>query len=102
MFNKLKQFKDLRSQAKTLQNALKEETVEVEKGGVKIVMDGNQEITNIDVSSDLLSPEKKQDLEKAIKDANTSAIEKTKKVMAQKMQSMGGMDQFGLGGGDKS
>lgn len=97
MFNKLKQFKDLRSQAKTLQNALKEETVEVEKSGVKIVMDGNQEITSIDVSPDLLSPDKKQQLESAIKSANTSAIEKTKRVMAQKMQSMGGMDQFGLG-----
>ncbi|MAG28849.1 hypothetical protein CL632_01735 [bacterium] len=98
MFNKLKQFKDLRSQAKTLQSALKEETVEVEKGGVTITMDGNQEITNINVSPDLLSQDKKADLEKAIKDANTSAIEKTKRVMAQKMQSMGGMDQFGLGG----
>ena len=96
MFNKLKQFKDLRSQAKTLQNALKEETVEVEKHGVKIVMDGNQEIQNIDINTDMLSPDKKQNLEKAIKDANTQAIEKTKRVMAQKMQSMGGLDQFGL------
>lgn len=84
MFNKLKQFKDLRSQAKTLQNALKEETIEVEKGGVTITMDGNQEITNVNVSSGLLTPEKKQDLEKAIKDANTSAIEKTKRIMAKK------------------
>ncbi|MBU2575528.1 YbaB/EbfC family nucleoid-associated protein [Patescibacteria group bacterium] len=98
MFNKLKQFKNLRAQAKTLQNALKEETVEVEKHGVKIVMDGNQEIISIDVSTDLLNPEKKQKLESAIKDANTSAIEKTKRIMAQKMQSMGGLEQFGLGG----
>jgi len=97
MFNKLKQFKELRSQAKTLQNALKEEKVEVEKQGVKIVMDGNQEIISCDVSVDLLSPEKKGDLEYAIKSANNAAIEKTKRVMAQKMQSMGGLDQFGLG-----
>ena len=101
MFNKLKQFKELRSQAKTLQNTLKEETVEVEKGGVTITMDGNQEITAVNVESYLLAPEKKQDLEKAIKDSNTSAIEKTKRIMAKKMQSMGGLDKFGLGG-DKS
>jgi len=36
MFNKLKQFKDLRNQAKTLQNALAQESVEYEKSGVKI------------------------------------------------------------------
>jgi len=98
MFNKLKQFKDLRSQAKTLQNALKEEIVEIEKHGVKITMNGNQEIVSVNVNSDLLSPDKKNQLENAIKDANNSAIEKTKHVMAQKMQSMGGFDQFGLGG----
>ncbi|MBI1961291.1 MAG: YbaB/EbfC family nucleoid-associated protein [Parcubacteria group bacterium] len=97
MFNKLKQFKELRSQAKTLQNALKEETVSVENSGVKITMDGNQEITAVDVSPSLLSPEKKQDLERAIKVASTSAIEKTKRIMAKKMQTMGGFDQFGLG-----
>ncbi len=101
MFNKLKQFKDLRGQAKNLQNALKEEKVEVEKGGVKIIMDGNQEIDSINVSPDLLSTDKKEQLEKAIKDANTAAIEKTKRVMAQKMQSMGGLDQFGMGGNNK-
>jgi len=97
MFNKLKQFKDLRSQAKTLQSALSEESVEVEKHGVKIIMNGNQEITSVNVSPDLLNPNKKQNIENAIKDANKSAIEKTKRVMAQKIQSMGGLDQFGLG-----
>jgi len=97
MFNKLKQFKDLRSQAKTLQSALSEESVEVEKHGVKIIMNGNQEITSVNVNPDLLNPGKKQEIENAIKDANNSAIEKTKRVMAQKIQSMGGLDQFGLG-----
>ncbi|OJI07567.1 hypothetical protein BK004_00555 [bacterium CG10_46_32] len=96
MFNKLKQFKDLRSQAKTLQSALAEETVEVEKDGVTITMNGNQEITAVDVSPSLLSPEKKQQLESAIKTANTSAIEKTKRIMAKKMQSMGGLEGLGL------
>ena len=36
MFNKLKQFKDLRNQAKTLQAALAQEYVEYEKNGVHI------------------------------------------------------------------
>ncbi len=96
MFNKLKQFKELRSQAKTLQNALKEERVTVEKGGVTITMDGNQEIAAVSVNPDLLSLEKKHQLENAIKEANTAAIEKTKRIMAKKMQSMGGLERLGL------
>jgi len=97
MFNKLKQFKDLRNQAKTLQSALKEESVTVEKGGVTITMDGNQEVRSCTVETALLAPQKKADLEAAVKNATNAAIEKTKRVMAQKMQSMGGLDQFGLG-----
>ena len=34
MFNKLKQFKDLRQQAKTVQSALAQESVTEEKNGV--------------------------------------------------------------------
>ncbi len=80
-----------------MQNALKEEKVEVEKGGVKITMDGNQEIISCSVDSGLLTGEKKSQLENAVKDAMNAAIEKTKKVVAQKMQKMGGFEQFGLG-----
>ena len=97
MFNKLKQFKELRSQAKHMQSALKEESVTVEKGGVTITMDGNQDITTVDVRPDLLAVGRKRDIENAIKDASSAAIEKTKRIMAKKMQSMGGLDQFGLG-----
>jgi len=98
MFNKLKQFKNLRNQAKQLQNALSEEEIEVEKSGIRIKMNGNQEIISVDVDRDLLNPDKKEQIEKAIKEANLAAIEKTKRIMAQKMQSLGGFDQFGLGG----
>jgi len=102
MFNKLKQFKDLREQAKTLQNALKEEKVELEKNGVTVIMDGNQEVVFYKISESLVGSEKRAELERTLKEATNAAIEKTKRVMAQKMQSMGGFDQFGLGGSDKS
>lgn len=99
MFNKLKQFRDLRSQAKTLQNALKEEKVVNEKGGIKIVMDGNQEVISYEITdSGLLSPDRKHDLENKLREATNNTIEKTKKVMAEKMQKMGGFENLGLGG----
>ena len=86
MFNKLKQFKDLRSQAKDLQSSLREETVTEEKNGVKVVFDGNLEIKEIIVNSEL----KKEELEKTLKSCINDAIKKTQKLMAKKMQEMGG------------
>ena len=53
MFNKLKQYKELRDQAKRMQSALAEETITVERGGVKIVINGNMEITSVNINENL-------------------------------------------------
>lgn len=90
----MKQFNDLRKQANSLKNAMAEETVEVENSAVKIVMDGNQEIKSLDISSDYLNPDKKKDLEKKITDGIADAIKKVQRKMAMKMQKMGGLDNF--------
>jgi DNA-binding protein YbaB len=87
MFNKLKQYKDLRSQAKSIQETLANETVTAEKGGVKVVMDGNMKIVSLKIGEDLA----KESLEGTIADCVNDAIKKTQKLMAQKMQEMGGM-----------
>jgi DNA-binding protein YbaB len=90
MFSKLKHLKDLRNQAKTMQRALAEETIAVEKGGVKVIMDGNMEIKEISINEGL----GKESLEGMITDCVNDAIKKTQRVMAQKMQEMGGMPKF--------
>lgn len=87
MFNKLKQFKDLRSRAKTMQNALAGESVTVEKGGIKIVMNGNMEIISISINEQLA----KESLEGMLADCVNEAIKKTQRIMAQKVQEMGGL-----------
>ncbi|MEK7097839.1 MAG: YbaB/EbfC family nucleoid-associated protein [Patescibacteria group bacterium] len=87
MFNKLKQFKDLRDQAKKMQNALSGEVIMAEKGGVKIVMNGNMEITSVTINDGL----SKESLEGMVQGAVNDAIKKTQRVMAQKMQEMGGL-----------
>ena len=91
MFNKLKHIKDLRSQAKTRQNALSQESVTVEKGGVKVIMNGNMEITSITINDELA----KDSLEGMLTDCMNEAIKKTQKIMAQKMQEMGGLPGIG-------
>ena len=62
MFSKLKQFKDLRGQAKDLQAKLAEASVTVTEafGKVKLTMDGNQQVTAIEIDEELLTPDKKK------------------------------------------
>lgn len=91
MFNKLKAIKDLRSQAKVMQNALAGETITVEKGGIKIVMNGNMEVISLDVNQEI----DKSALGKLLQDSINEVIKKTQKVMAQKMQEIGGFPGLG-------
>ena len=89
MFNKLKQIKDLRHQAKTLQGALAEEKVVVEKRGIKMVINGNLEIVELTIA------DKHQDgLENTLRDMFNDGIKQVQKIMAKKMQDMGGMPDF--------
>lgn len=98
MFSKLKQFKDMRDQAKSLQNLLAQETVHAEaKGGkINLVMDGNQKIVSLDIDPSLLSPDKKKDVEEGVKEALDGAVKKVQRVMVEKMRSSG-MSLPGMG-----
>lgn len=86
MFNKLKKIKDLRSQAKTMQNALAEETITEEKNGVMISLNGNLEITKVNINDHL----DKSSQEEALKTCINNAIKKAQRIMAKKVQDMGG------------
>lgn len=90
MFSKLKQFKDMRDQGKKLQGALAGESVTTHNNGVAITMDGNLNISAVAVDDDLLNPGKKERLQNAIKDAHGDALKKMQRIMATKMQEMGG------------
>jgi DNA-binding protein YbaB len=86
MFSKLKQFRDLRSQAKTMQESLAQESVNEEKNGVKITLNGNLEVTSLSINSDL----DKTTQEEALKSCFNGAVKKAQRLMAKKMQEMGG------------
>jgi DNA-binding protein YbaB len=92
MFNKLKQFKDMRTQAKTLQSKLADESVTVKAAGDKIVMtmDGNLSITGLAIDDELLNPSMKNKLQDGLKDAHKNAMGKMQRIMAMKMKEMGG------------
>jgi DNA-binding protein YbaB len=101
MFSKLKQFKDLRDQGKKLQEALGTESVTVRELGDKVVLtiDGNLQMTGLAIDPEVLTPDKKEKLENAIKNAHSDALKKMQRIIASKMQEMGGFP--GLGGGQE-
>jgi len=86
MFSKLKQFRDLRSQAKTMQNALATETITEEKNGVKVVLNGNMEVTSLTLNDNLA----KNSQEETLKNCFNDALKRAQRLMAKKMQDMGG------------
>ena len=96
MLTKLKQFKDMRDQAKNLQNALAQESITASAAGnsVQITMNGNLSVTKVTISDELLSPARKEKLENAIKDAHEDALKKMQRVMAMKMKDMGGLPKI--------
>ncbi|OGF31967.1 nucleoid-associated protein, YbaB/EbfC family [Candidatus Falkowbacteria bacterium RIFOXYD2_FULL_35_9] len=89
MFNKLKNFKELRDQAKQLQSQLSTETAEGSGawGKVKVIMNGNQEVQSVIIEPEMLADKEK--LEGALKEAINDAIKKIQRIMAMKMQQGG-------------
>lgn len=89
MFSKIKQIQELKSQANQIKKALAEESAEGTGawGKVKITMDGNQEVTKVEIAEDFLGDKAK--LEAGVAEATNDAIKKVQRVMAQKMSSLG-------------
>jgi len=77
----IKNLYDLQKNAREMQKTLANESVEVEEHGIKILMNGNQEILSIEMNSEL----SKEDAEKYLKEAFNAAIKKVQQRMAQKM-----------------
>ena len=98
MLNKLKQFKDLREQGKKMQNLLADESVTVRAAGDKVVltMNGNLELAAVVIDDEMLSPDKKEKLQSAIKEAHADALKKMQRTIATKIQQSGDFKIPGL------
>src|SRR3989338_3364781 len=83
MFNKLKQFKDMRDQAKKIQKQMEDEVLEVAKDGIRIKINGANEILELDIEDRLLK--EKERLILAIKKVFKDAVHEVQKKMAKKM-----------------
>jgi DNA-binding YbaB/EbfC family protein len=97
MFDQLKKLKELRDQAKDLQNALAQVQIPVEEAGgkIKLIVDGNQKVLSLDIDPELLSPDKKDELQKGLTKAFEEATKKAQQKMAEQVR-QGGMGLPGL------
>jgi len=85
---KLKQVMDMRKAAKKMQKSLGDELVvgEAAGGSIKVSMDGNQKITNVEIADELMSPESKDKVQGGIADAHKDAQKKLQQIMAAKVR----------------
>ena len=81
MFDKLKDLAEMKKQAGAMQATLANEKVEVENSGIKIVMNGNMEVLELEINPEL----DKESQERYLKESFNQAIKKVQNLMAQKM-----------------
>lgn len=96
MLTKLKQFRDMRSQAKDIQGALSKESVTANAAGGSVIltMDGTLNLTALAIDVAMMAPDKKEKLQQAIKDAHADALKKIQRIMTMKMKEMGGLPKM--------
>jgi len=70
-----------------MQNALAGESASAEHSGIKIIMDGNMSVTELTIAENMTRSEIQGEMPRVINDV----IKNVQKIMAKKMQEMGGI-----------
>jgi nucleoid-associated protein EbfC len=89
----LKQARELKAKLDKIQKDLANVTVEAStgKGGaVKVTADGKQRITSIEISPEVINPEKPQALAELIMRAVNDVLEKSQKAAAKELKEITG------------
>ncbi|MBT5016895.1 hypothetical protein HN748_05000 [Candidatus Peregrinibacteria bacterium] len=93
--NKMQQMKDLyklQKQAKQIKKKLQNIHIEAEEEGVKITINGEQEVVKVEISEDAIKDKNK--LEASILNALKKGLKKSQEVAAVNMKDV--MDQMGM------
>lgn len=94
IFGQAKDLYKLQKQAKEIKKKLKNLQIEAEVGGVKVTVSAEQEIISVEISEEMMVPEKKAELEQNLQEAINKAIKKSQEVAAEHMRGM--MSDMGL------
>ncbi len=80
-FKQLQEIKKMRDQAMAIQRQLKEERIEIEENGIKVVMNASQEIQSLEVDGQE---------DRRVLDVLNKALKRSQEVAAKKLQEMSG------------
>ncbi|MDD3774038.1 MAG: YbaB/EbfC family nucleoid-associated protein [Patescibacteria group bacterium] len=91
-FGQMRELMKLQSQAKKMQKELRQTVVEAEgEGGkIKVEINGEQNVQNIEIDESLLEPQNKTNLERALVRTLQEGSKAIQKIVAQKGKSMMG------------
>jgi len=98
-FEKFKKLYELQKKAKTIQKDLRDTIVSAQSadGKIKVAFNGEQKIESVEISEDLLDPQRKKELETSLLRVIQDAISKVQKIAAEKAKEvMGGLGLPGL------
>lgn len=92
MFDKAKQLYSLQKKARAIQKELKETEIEAKaaEGQVTVVINGEMHIQQVEIAESILSPDKKNDLEKALQQAFSEAMSRAQAIASEKMKAIAG------------
>lgn len=92
MLDKAKQLWDLQKKARAIQKDLKSTEVEAKSAGglIKVVFNGEQHIQSIEIDAQMLTLEKKRELEKGLEQAVAEAISRVQAIASEKMKAIAG------------
>jgi len=99
MGNMMKQAQQLQSKMMRLQEELAEKTVESSSGGgmVKVVANGRQQITSIQIESEVVDPDDVEMLQDLVLAAINDALAKAQEMVSSEMSKLtGGLNIPGL------
>ena len=93
-FQKMKNMYSVQKQARQIKKELKNIHIEAEQDGVKVTVNGEQELISVEIGDDELQNKKR--LEQNLEKAFNKAVKKSQQIGAEKMK--GVMGDLGLPG----
>ncbi|MEK9166858.1 MAG: YbaB/EbfC family nucleoid-associated protein [Patescibacteria group bacterium] len=103
LFGQAKDMYQLQKKAKQIKKDLANLHIEAEFEGVIVIINGEQEVMEVRISEEMMKPENKMKLEKALLTAFNKAVKKSQEIAAERMRDvMGDLGLPGMAGGTDS
>ena len=101
IFGQARDLYRLQKQAKQIKKDLEGLHIEAEIKGVKVVINGQQEVVDVNISEEWLSAEKNKELNKLLVEVFNKAIKKAQEVAAERMRGIMGDMGMNLPGAEQ-